>query len=444
MGYKADEVKVFRARTNRPNIRYSVAQLRGSEVESVKLDLVKRLTKKMKKWAQTGKIIIYCNRVSRAKAIAKTLGCEAYHHDAKDKEGMIDRFRSKDGAVIAATSALGLGVDIPDIRVVIHADRPRSILNYDQETGRAGRDGKPSQAIVVVWAKERGYGEDEEDDALVHRYLWDTPVNPKAWRPKCRRILLDEYLDGYPRASSCNQQEEQCNWCEAIDFTKTITTSEDDEDDTDDQEHGNGIEDGEPTNTIELVVLREQLQKRELIQQRMVSRTTEAGLNQEGLTRAIKNWKEKYGVCTRMRKPNRHRLTKCHNWQSKEPQEWCKQIQKDIRFAKYSCCFWYGLPQALCESWELEADNSYQRKSGADCAYKGVLFEVIAGLVINDTGQTWKRWNQRLKNKGIVDTSIKRLSKYLGIKNKVGELEGSNLVWEFYWLIKEWEKELSI
>lgn len=52
---------------------------------------------------------------------------------------------------MVATSAFGLGIDIPNVRVIIHVERPRTILDYAQESGRAGRDGMRSEAMIMDW-----------------------------------------------------------------------------------------------------------------------------------------------------------------------------------------------------------------------------------------------------------------------------------------------------
>jgi superfamily II DNA helicase RecQ len=61
----------------------------------------------------------------------------------------MQQFQSGQTCVIAATSALGMGIDIPDIWCVIHLGRPRTLLDYGQESGRAGHDRLASKAVIM-------------------------------------------------------------------------------------------------------------------------------------------------------------------------------------------------------------------------------------------------------------------------------------------------------
>lgn len=84
---------------------------------------------------------------------------ETYFYHAglsKDERGAVEQwFMSSTGGVLVATSAYGLGVDKPDIRTVIHADVPPSVEAYLQESGRAGRDGRVAEAILLRKTSDR-------------------------------------------------------------------------------------------------------------------------------------------------------------------------------------------------------------------------------------------------------------------------------------------------
>jgi superfamily II DNA helicase RecQ len=66
-----------------------------------------------------------------------------------DHAGVLERFIQGITNVIVATNALGMGVDILDIRVIIHISVPRTLLDYAQESSRAGRDRQASEAIII-------------------------------------------------------------------------------------------------------------------------------------------------------------------------------------------------------------------------------------------------------------------------------------------------------
>ena len=103
-----------------------------------------------------GATIIYCPTVGDVRRTAKWLRGRGYtarkYHGKmrpKSREKAQRAFLEKKRPIIVATSAFGLGIDRPDVRLVIHAGLPLGMDSYVQEVGRAGRDGKKSYAVLL-------------------------------------------------------------------------------------------------------------------------------------------------------------------------------------------------------------------------------------------------------------------------------------------------------
>jgi ATP-dependent DNA helicase RecQ len=145
------EPEVFVHSFARPNLALAF-RLRRNPLRQI-VDFARRRER------QSG--IVYCGSRRRADYLAQDLracGFDAlpYHAglDASTRAEHQDAFFAREGVIMVATIAFGMGVDKSDVRFVIHADLPDSIEGYYQEIGRAGRDGAPADALALFDRRE--------------------------------------------------------------------------------------------------------------------------------------------------------------------------------------------------------------------------------------------------------------------------------------------------
>ncbi len=205
----------------RPNLAFAVQRLRG-DGERIAALVAACEAAGLAGRSGPGRAIIYCSTRKKTQSVAEALRsagfATAYYHAGRtaDMRERVQRaFELGKIRVLVATNAFGMGVDYPDVRLIVHFQAPGSVAAYYQEAGRAGRDGEQAHCLMFfgpgdLVTQRRLQSGDDVDPRRVAAAL--DALESYATGNGCRQRMLCSYFTGKDEQAACGL----CDLCSGV------------------------------------------------------------------------------------------------------------------------------------------------------------------------------------------------------------------------------------
>jgi superfamily II DNA helicase RecQ len=382
------QLRVFRAPTTRSNIRYSVQEFPQRHLADALVNLIRQHQQQQEQQHQQqhrqqhqqppqqtpqqqqqtpqpsqqqsegslGKTIIYCRSVNAVKNLALALKCPAYYAGAADREETLTQLTEGRVSTVVATNALGMGIDWGDVRLVIHVGVVDNYMpavgldEYAQESGRAGRDGKPASAVILIPRDTRRPAR----GSTAQKRLLDLVFNGM-----CRRFYLDKHLDGLSR-EQCEEGEEKCDICSDASY--------------DDQQAPQEV------GAEDMDAYWEQQECQKMSRELQRAEQQLQALTVENLHKLLRAWSDRCSYCHYHGHPGAddHKLVHCQEPGAFSARDLALHLGNwligEKGYQEGSCCYKCSCPPKICPP--------VPKGQKKQCIYRGVVMGATATLLV--------------------------------------------------------------
>lgn len=201
----AQMAQYIRAVTTRIRTRYTVDICPAGSLWERAIEVCRRTKGHLRR--RRG--VVYSRSRKQCEDLSEELGCAYYHAGAVDHQERLDQWLQR-GGLIVATSALGTGVDFPGVVCTLHVDVPYGMIDFAQESGRAGRAGEDVDSVIIVEeGRVETLAELSRGSAGLDQYVMDQYITTRG----CRRLVMSRYLDGQEIDCGSAGVVAQCDRC---------------------------------------------------------------------------------------------------------------------------------------------------------------------------------------------------------------------------------------
>ncbi|RVD83632.1 uncharacterized protein DFL_001416 [Arthrobotrys flagrans] len=343
-------VRYIRAQSLRPNISVTVRRCGNGRALTAAVELAKKASEKLEPGQ---KIVLYTRWKNQMSILAgsKLLDCQQYHGEMTDDERRqsLKEWARPEQTFLVATTAFGCGIDHPGIVLVIHVNSPYSMINYVQESGRAGRRVADARSIIVL--EDREVTSTSQYGPIANLKFGDYDreyLRLMIQSTKCRLLTITRFLNGGPSQDCTELSANECDNCRTVDVLRSEIVVD--------------------SSRTEAVVS----SRIEAVRSKVKSTSTGLDRIRETLDWLNSDCAACLLIDTKRAHDSEHRLIWCNLTEGLGFEE-IVQFSRSIKWpGNWGYCWTCALPEEICEEAEKKRENR------GTCKYKWLIVTVAA------------------------------------------------------------------